>query len=126
VDLLRLVPDALREASLGAGATRAQTIMRVVVPAASAGIITGIMLAVARVAGETAPLLFTALGNDGNVFDPNRPYPSLTLKIFSYATSADDEWKRQAWAGMLVLIILIFVLNLLVRVFSRPRLAVKK
>jgi phosphate transport system permease protein len=121
-EMLRLVPDALREASLGAGATTAQTIVRVVLPAAASGIITGVVLAVARVAGETAPLLFTALGNDGSVLDPRQPFPALTLKIFSYATSPEAEWKRQAWAGMLVLIVLILVLNLAMRTVARPRL----
>jgi phosphate transport system permease protein len=121
-EMLSLVPDALREASLGAGATRAQTIVRVVLPAAISGIVTGVVLAVARVAGETAPLLFTALGNDSSVLDPRQPFPALTLKVFSYATSPDEEWKRQAWAGMLVLIALILALNVTMRTVARPRL----
>lgn len=120
-EMLLLVPHALREASLGAGATRAQTIARVVLPAATTGIITGIILAVARVAGETAPLLFTALGYDGDVYDPLRPFPALPLKIFAYATSPEDDWKRQAWAGMLVLIVIILILNAVLRFWTYSR-----
>ncbi len=121
-EMLQLVPNALREASLGAGATMAQTIVRVVLPAAASGIITGVVLAVARIAGETAPLLFTALGSDALVLDPRKPFPALPLKIFSYATSAEDEWKRQAWAGMLVLIMVILILNVLLRLFTRSKM----
>jgi phosphate transport system permease protein len=125
-EMLRLVPDSLREASLGAGATRAQTILRVVLPAASAGIVTGVMLAIARVAGETAPLLFTALGNDGDVYHLNQPFPALTLKIFQYATSPDDEWVRQAWGAMLVLIAIILVLNVLVRYVTKRTVGARR
>jgi len=120
-EMLRLVPDALREASLGAGATFAQTITRVILPAALSGIITGVVLSVARVAGETAPLLFTALGNDGAIYNPLLPFPALPLKIFIYATSADAQWQKQAWAGMLVLILLILVLNVAMRLSTRRR-----
>lgn len=128
-EMLKLVPKALREASLGLGASRFQTLFRVVIPSASAGIITGIMLAVARVAGETAPLLFTVLGSDLPVFsfdstfpfvhaDLNHAFPSLTVQIFKYATSPEPDWNRQAWAGMLILIVLVLVLNIAVRVVS--------
>ena len=120
-EMLRLVPDALREASLGAGATFAQTIIRVILPAASAGIITGVVLSVARVAGETAPLLFTALGNDSAVYNPLQPFPALPLKIFTYAMSADPEWQKQAWAGMLVLIAIILCLNVAMRFATASR-----
>lgn len=128
-EMLKLVPKALREASLGLGASKFQTLFRVVIPAAASGIITGIMLAVARVAGETAPLLFTVLGSDLPVysFDSSFPYvhadlthafPSLTVQIFKYATSPEPDWNRQAWAGMLILIVLVLVLNIAVRVVS--------
>jgi len=76
---------------------------------------------VARVAGETAPLLFTALGNDGAIYNPLQPFPALPLKIFIYATSADGQWQKQAWAGMLVLILLILVLNVAMRLSTRRR-----
>jgi len=131
-ELLKLVPQAYREASVGVGASQFQTLFRVVLPAARAGIITGIMLAVARVAGETAPLLFTVLGSDQNavVFsshfpyvypDVNQAFPSLTLQIFKYATSPERDWIRQAWAGMLILIVIVTVLNLAVRYVSRSK-----
>lgn len=122
-DMLKLVPKAYREGSIGMGASRSQTLFRVVLPAARAGVITGVMLGVARVAGETAPLLFTALGNDQMVVNPNRPFPSLTLEIFKYATSAEDEWRRQAWAGMLVLVSLVLMFSAAVRFFTRRNIA---
>jgi phosphate transport system permease protein len=185
-EMLKLVPKALREASIGLGASKFQTLFRIVIPAASAGIITGIMLAVARIAGETAPLLFTVLGSnqptgsvawDGGHFasgarflaaaagllllattlhylvlkhapsrrqitaalvlflaltlgvlfysaihpDLSHPFPSLTVKIYEYAGSAENDWNRQAWAGMLILITLVLVLNIAVRLASRRR-----
>jgi phosphate transport system permease protein len=121
--MLKLVPSADREASLAVGGSRFHTLFRVIIPAASAGIITGIMLAVARIAGETAPLIFTALGSDGDMYDPNKPFPSLTLKVFNYATSAEPEWIRQAWAGMVVLVAVVFVLSAAVRYLSRDSTA---
>jgi phosphate transport system permease protein len=130
-EMLKLVPKALREASTGLGASKFQTLVRVVIPAASAGIITGVMLAVARVAGETAPLLFTVLGSNQPVFgktdsfpyimDLNHPFPSLTVKIYEYAGSAEEDWNRQAWAGMLILITMVLVLNITVRVISNRK-----
>src|SRR2546423_3824941 len=103
-EMLRLVPHSYREASVALGATKARTILRVVVPSATGSLITGIMLAIARVAGETAPLLFTALGSRLLTVDPNQPFPSLTKQIFDYATGPYEAQKRQAWAGILVLI----------------------
>lgn len=117
-EMLRLVPSSYREASIALGATKAWTILRVVVPAATGSIVTGIMLAIARVAGETAPLLFTALGSRLLTRDPSQPFPSLTVQIFTYATGPYPEQKRLAWAGILVLISLIFVLNLAIRYFA--------
>jgi len=114
-EMLLLVPRSYREASAALGATRAQTIVRVVLPAATGGVLTGVMLAMARVASETAPLLFTALGSRLWTLDPGRPLPSLTVQIFNYATGPYREEQGVAWAGMLVLIALIFLLNLLVR-----------
>jgi phosphate transport system permease protein len=117
-EMLRLVPNSFREASMALGATKARTIVRVVIPAATGSIVTGIMLAVARVAGETAPLLFTALGSRLLTHDPSEPFPSLTVQIFTYATGPYPEFKRLAWAGILILIFLIFILNMTVRYFA--------
>jgi len=117
-EMLRLVPHSYREASIALGATKARTIMRVVVPAASGSMLTGIMLAVARIAGETAPLLFTALGSRmliENFSDLSKPFPSLSVQIYKYATGPYKEEQNIAWAGMLVLIALIFIVNLTVR-----------
>ncbi|MGE5611825.1 MAG: phosphate ABC transporter permease PstA [Bacillota bacterium] len=118
-EMLRLVPNSYREASIALGATKAWTILRVILPAATGSIITGIMLAIARVAGETAPLLFTALGSRLLTRNPNEPFPSLTVQIFTYATGPYPQQKQLAWAGILVLISLIFALNLLIRYFAR-------
>lgn len=120
-EMLQLVPDSYRAASLALGATRSQTIVRVVIPSAAGSIITGIMLALARVAGETAPLLFTALGSRLLSVNPNQPFPSLTVQIYTYATGPYEAQKRLAWAGMLVLVLGLFSVNLLVRAVSRGR-----
>ena len=122
-EMLILVPRSYREASIGLGATRAQTILRVVLPSASGGVLTGIMLSMARVASETAPLLFTALGSRLITLDPSQPLPSLTVQIFNNATGPYREEQALGWAGMLVLIALIFALNLLVRLAVRSRSA---
>jgi len=114
-EMLRLVPRSFREASIALGATRAQTILRVVLPSATGGLVTGVMLAMARVASETAPLLFTALGSRLLTLDPSQPLPSLTVHIFNQATGPYREEQTQAWAGMLILIVLVFALNLAVR-----------
>lgn len=114
-EMLRLVPNSYREGSLALGATKSQTILRVVIPAAGGSIVTGIMLALARVAGETAPLLFTALGSRLLTRDPSQPFPSLTVQIYTYATGPYPEQKRLAWAGILVLVAMLLVLNLAIR-----------
>jgi phosphate transport system permease protein len=106
-EMLLLVPQSLREAALGLGIPRWRTTLSIVLRTATSGVITGIMLAFARVAGETAPLLFTAFGNQFWNLKPNEPTAALPLQIFNYAISPYDEWHRQAWAGALVLIILI-------------------
>ena len=131
-EMLRLVPNSYREASVGLGATKSATILRVVLPAATGSLVTGIMLSVARIAGETAPLLFTALGSrlipvafNGNApfvhAELNNNFPSLTVQIFQYATAAAPEQQELAWAGMLVLIALIFVINVAIRFFTRSK-----
>jgi phosphate transport system permease protein len=106
-EMLLLVPRALREAAYGLGIPRWRTTLSITLRTATSGVITGIMLAFARVAGETAPLLFTAFGNQFWNLRVNQPTAALPLQIFNYAISPYDEWHRQAWAGALVLIILI-------------------
>jgi phosphate transport system permease protein len=118
-EMLRLVPNSYREASVALGATKARTILRVVIPSATGSIVTGVMLAIARVAGETAPLLFTALGSRLLSVNPNHPFPSLTVQIFNYATGPYQKQRDQAWAGILVLISLIFLLNIAIRFTTR-------
>jgi len=117
-EMLLLVPNSYRAGSFALGATKAQTILRVVLPAASGSVVTGIMLALARVAGETAPLLFTALGSRFLTLDPNQPFPSLTVQIYTYATGPYEAERRLAWAGILVLISILFALNLTIRVVA--------
>ncbi|MBX3358767.1 MAG: phosphate ABC transporter permease PstA [Phycisphaeraceae bacterium] len=114
-EMLRLVPDSYRAASYALGANKAQTIAKVVLPAGTGSLVTGIMLALARVAGETAPLLFTALGTRLDTLDPSRPFPSLTVQIYTYATGPYPEQKKLAWAGILVLVAMLFVLNVSIR-----------
>jgi phosphate transport system permease protein len=114
-EMLRLVPVSYRAASLALGATKAQTIVRVVIPSATGSLVTGVMLAMARVAGETAPLLFTALGSRLLTRDPSQPFPSLTVQVYNYATGPYEAQRRVAWAGILVLIAILFVINLAIR-----------
>jgi len=106
-EMLLLVPQSVREAAQGLGISRWRTTISITLRTATSGIITGVMLAFARVAGETAPLLFTAFGNQFWNFNLNQPTAALPLQIFVYAISPFDEWHRQAWAGALILIILI-------------------
>jgi phosphate transport system permease protein len=115
-ELLRLVPPTLREGALALGATRARAVFTVVVPAALPGILTGILLALARIAGETAPLLFTAFNNRFWSTDPTQPISTLTVQVFTYAVAPYDDWHRQAWAGALVLVGLVLICSLLARV----------
>src|SRR3954453_7325614 len=114
-EMLRLVPNSYRDASIALGATKARTVVQVVLPAGSGSIITGVMLAIARVAGETAPLLFTALGSRLLTLDPSHPFPSLTVQVFVYATGPYRDEQNLAWAGLLMLICLVFTLNLALR-----------
>jgi phosphate transport system permease protein len=118
-ELLRLVPNTLREGALALGATRGRAVMSVVLPAALPGIITGVVLALARIAGETAPLLFTSLNSPYWNVDPKQPTASLTVQIFQYASSPYEDWHRQAWAGALVLVAIVLVCSLLARFATR-------
>lgn len=120
-EMVRLVPNTLREAGLGLGIQRWRVTMRIVLPAARAGILTGVMVAVARIAGETAPLLFTALGNRFWHQGLDQPIAALPLQIYAYAIAPYEDWHRQAWAGALVLITLVFVASLAARVATRGR-----
>lgn len=115
---LRLVPRDLREASLALGIPRWKTVLRVVLPTASAGLITGAMLAIARAAGETAPLIFTALGNRFWHESLFSPISALTLSIFQYALSPYDQWHQQAWAASFFLLAFVLLLNVSARLLA--------
>jgi phosphate transport system permease protein len=115
-EIIRLVPQAVREAALALGIPAWKTTLRVVVPTAAAGIVTGIMVGLARIAGETAPLLFTAFGNRFWNWNILKPVAALPLQIFAYAISPFDDWHRQAWAGALVLVTIVLVVNVAARV----------
>ncbi|MDB4948230.1 MAG: phosphate transporter rane protein 2, PhoT family [Gemmatimonadetes bacterium] len=120
-EMVRLVPREMLEGGLALGLPRWRTMLGIVLPAARGGIITGALVGIARIAGETAPLLFTALGNQFWQLDPRHPTAALPLQIFSYAISPYDDWHRQAWAGALLLILLVLTLSLGARlVFGRP------
>jgi len=118
-ELLRLVPVSLREGALALGATRGGATLTVVLPAAAPGIITGIVLALARIAGETAPLLFTAFNNRFLSMRLDQPISSLTVQVFTYAISPYQDWHRQAWAGALVLVTLVLLCSMLARLATR-------
>ena len=118
-ELLLLVPEAMREGALALGATRARAVFTVVLPAALPGIVTGIVLALARIAGETAPLLFTSFNNRFFTTKLTQPIASLTVQVFTYAISPYQDWHRQAWAGALVLVTIVLVCSLLARVATR-------
>jgi phosphate transport system permease protein len=118
-ELLLLVPGSMREGALALGATRARAVFSVVVPAALPGIITGVVLALARIAGETAPLLFTAFNNRFFTAKLTQPISSLTVQVFTYAISPYEDWHRQAWAGALVLVTIVLLCSLAARVATR-------
>lgn len=120
-EMLKLVPTTLREASLALGVPSWKTLLWIVLKTAQSGIITGVLLAIARVAGETAPLLFTALGNQFLSFNMLEPIAALPLQIYTFAISPFEEWHRQAWAGALVLICGVFILSLGARFLFRPK-----
>ena len=121
-ELVRLVPGSLREASLALGVPNWKTSMRVVIRTAMSGIVTACLLAVARAAGETAPLIFTALNNQYWNFDPRAPTASLTVQIYNYAISPYDDWHTKAWTASLVLLLVVGMLNVASRVMTRSRL----
>jgi phosphate transport system permease protein len=114
-DMLRLVPDTLREAAASIGLPRSLMIMRIAYRAARAGIITGILLAIARISGETAPLLFTALNNQFFSTNMNAPMPSLPVVIFQFALSPYEEWQKLAWTGALLITVTVLALSILAR-----------
>jgi len=118
-EMVRLVPNSLREAALALGYPRWRTCLTVVVRTAGTGIMTGCLVAMARVAGETAPLLFTALGNQFFSTDLLGPMAALPLQIYVYAIGPYDEWHRQAWAGALVLIMMVLLLGTVARLVAR-------
>jgi phosphate transport system permease protein len=120
-ELVLTVPTSLREAALALGYTRWRTSLAVVLRTALPGIVTGALVAVARIAGETAPLLFTAFGNQFWSLSLNHPISALPLQIFTYAISPYDEWHRLAWAGALVLIALILLVSIAARIVTRAR-----
>ncbi len=120
-EMIRLVPQSLREGALALGAPQWRTTLGVVIPAAASGIATGAMLAIARISGETAPLLFTAFGSRFFSYYLDQPIASLTVQIYNYAISPYDEWHAQAWAATLVLMTLILSINIIVRIFTRKR-----
>jgi len=121
-ELLLLVPNALREGALALGATRARAVFTVIVPAALPGIITGVVLALARIAGETAPLLFTSFNNRFFSASLSQPISSITVQVFTYAISPYEDWHRQAWAGALVLVTIVLVCSMAAR-FAAARVA---
>jgi phosphate transport system permease protein len=118
-EMIRMVPRELREGALALGLPRWRATLGVVLPAAASGILTGVLVALSRIAGETAPLLFTALGSPFWESRMDQPMAALPLQIFQYAISPYDDWHRQAWAGSLVLITLVFVVSLTARLFIR-------
>jgi len=120
-EVLQLVPHGYREAALALGIAKWKTIVQIVVRTALKGIVTGVLLALARVAGETAPLLFTAFGNHFWTHRLTDPIAAMPLQIFVYAISPYDDWHRQAWAGALVLLVLVLAVNIGVRFLTRDR-----
>lgn len=120
-EMIKLVPHSLREGALALGAPQWRVTLGVVVPAAASGIATGAMLAVARISGETAPLLFTAFGSRFFSYYLDQPIASLTVQIYNYAISPYDEWHAQAWAATLVLMTLILSINIAVRFLTRKK-----
>jgi len=121
-EFVRLVPGALREASLALGVPHWKTSLRIVIRTALPGIVTACLLAIARAAGETAPLLFTALNNQYWNFSLVQPTSSLTVQIYNYAISPYEDWHRKAWSAALVLLLLVGLLNLAARFVARSRL----
>ncbi|MCW5605773.1 MAG: phosphate ABC transporter permease PstA [Burkholderiales bacterium] len=122
-NMLRLVPGSLREAAFALGAPRWKVSIMVTLRAARAGVVTGVLLALARISGETAPLLFTALNNQFFSVDMNKPMSNLPVVIFQFAMSPYDNWVRLAWGGALLITLTVLVLNILARVFFREKVS---
>lgn len=120
-NMLRLVPGSLREAAFALGAPRWKVSLSVTLRAAKSGVITGVLLAIARISGETAPLLFTALNNQFFNNDMSKPMANLPVVIFQFAMSPYDNWIRLAWGGALLITLTVLVLNILARVFFRDK-----
>lgn len=120
-EMVRLVPTSLKEAAMALGYSRARTALTVVLRTATAGIVTGVLIAVARIAGETAPLLFTAFGNTFWSLRIDQPMAAMPLQIFTYAISPYDDWRRLAWAGSLILILMVFIISVAARFATRSR-----
>jgi phosphate transport system permease protein len=118
-ETLRLVPDILREASLALGVSYSRTVLKIIVPSGFTGILTGILLAIARITGETAPLLFTAFGNPYMSLNVLKPVDSLPLMIFNYATSPYPEWHAKAWGAALVLVVFVLGMNFTAKVIAK-------
>jgi phosphate transport system permease protein len=118
-ELLRLVPGGLREGALALGATRGRAMFTVILPAALPGILTGVLVALARVAGETAPLLFTSFNNQYFTTNITQPIASLTVQVYTYAISPYDDWHRQAWGGAFLLVMIILTLSIAARLAVR-------
>jgi len=122
-EAIRSVPTVVREGALALGMSVYSSTMRVVLPAARGAIITGLLLGIARVTGETAPLLFTAFGSQFWELNPTNPMAGLSLQVFTYAISPYEDWHRQAWAGALVLIVAVFIINIAARIALRSRIS---
>jgi phosphate transport system permease protein len=120
-NMLRLVPGSLREAAFALGAPRWKVSLSVTLRAAKSGVITGVLLAIARISGETAPLLFTALNNQFFNDDMSKPMANLPVVIFQFAMSPYENWIRLAWGGALLITLTVLVLNILARVFFRDK-----
>jgi phosphate transport system permease protein len=120
-EMVRTVPQSLREAALALGYPRWRTSLQVVLRTALGGIVTGVLVAVARVAGETAPLLFTVIGNQFWSVNLTQPIAALPLQIYTYATGPYYDWHAQAWAGALVLIALVLIVSVIARIMTRAR-----
>jgi phosphate transport system permease protein len=118
-ETLKLLPDSLKEAALALGIPYHRVILSVIVPCGISGILSGVILSVARIAGETAPLLFTAFGNPYLSADLRRPMQSLPLLIFNYATSPYEEWRNLAWGASLILLVWVLLLNIFTKVITR-------
>jgi phosphate transport system permease protein len=122
-NMLRLVPGSLREAAFALGAPRWKVATMVTLRAAKSGVVTGVLLAIARVSGETAPLLFTALNNQFFSMDMNKPMANLPVVIFQFAMSPYEDWIRMAWAGALLITFTVLLLNIIARIFFREKTA---